>query len=95
MIAFVARTYERAGTRYRLLHGWLGCRGRCLVCGCTQEYGCAVGCGWAGDGVCTRCVGQAPRLEYVENPPFFDVVAIRIRPLAGTAPAATLARAAS
>jgi hypothetical protein len=80
MIAFVARDYVRAGARYRLLHGQLGCRVRCLACGCTQEYGCASGCGWAPGGeVCTRCVGRPRRFEYVERP---DVVAIRIRPAA-------------
>lgn len=31
--------------------------GRCLKCGCTDEYGCAGGCSWA-DGdhtLCTAC----------------------------------------
>lgn len=29
----------------------------CLSCGCTEEFACDGGCGWAEPGRCTRCVG--------------------------------------
>ena len=31
--------------------------GRCMVCGCTDHWGCAVGCWWvdAGHTLCSRC----------------------------------------
>lgn len=76
--AYIARSFWGPGARYRLLHGALGCHVRCLVCGCTQEYGCASGCGWARGGqVCTRCIGRPRRFEYVERPER-GVVAIRL-----------------
>jgi hypothetical protein len=31
----------------------------CRVCGCSEQDGCDVGCGWADDNLCTACVKAA------------------------------------
>lgn len=33
----------------------------CRVCGCSQEDGCAIGCGWAEPDLCTACIEEAGR----------------------------------
>lgn len=35
--------------------------GICRRCGCTQERGCPVGCGWFSDNLCTACVVPGDR----------------------------------
>ena len=33
----------------------------CTACGCTDDSACGLGCSWAGEFTCSRCVGQDPR----------------------------------
>lgn len=39
----------------------------CRVCGCTDQFGCFEGCGWARPGLCTSCVGQAPAAPTIHH----------------------------
>lgn len=35
--------------------GKLQVRGRCKLCGCTEDRGCDVGCAWVAPDLCTTC----------------------------------------
>jgi hypothetical protein len=46
-------------------HVWRVHPGCCRVCGCTNQYGCMGGCGWADTTktLCTRCASGQWRLS--------------------------------
>lgn len=44
--------------------------GRCIVCGCTDAFGCPEGCGWADvdHTICTVCVTDRQLVAAGERP---------------------------
>lgn len=51
------------GRSFRLHRGILTAQRRCLTCGCTDRYGCDVGCEWISVDTCSRCRGRPKRLS--------------------------------
>ncbi len=39
----------------------------CRVCACSQNDGCADGCGWAEESLCTRCVAASTGITTPEE----------------------------